>query len=98
MSALNSSPVIPRVDINSQLHSLPYIALHIWLQNSIPIADFPVNLFSEWVRMVPVLAQQVQIEAGCNDAFVPLKLVQTSLLELENFPRQILKSLRLKMR
>jgi hypothetical protein len=67
--------------INSELHNIPCLALHIWLQKSSRIGDFPVQLFADWVRMMPVLAQRVQIEAGRCDVSTLLKLIRNNLLE-----------------
>ncbi|KAH7355341.1 hypothetical protein BKA65DRAFT_373259, partial [Rhexocercosporidium sp. MPI-PUGE-AT-0058] len=63
------------VKINSRLNPLPYLALHIWMSKSMSMVDFPVNLFSDWLRMMPILAQRVQVETGLSGGFEPLKLV-----------------------
>jgi hypothetical protein len=81
LDSLNSTIAISLNNANSQLHNLPYLALHIWLQKSLRIADFPVQLFADWVRMMPVLAQRVQVEAGRCDVSTLLKLVRNNLLE-----------------
>lgn len=75
-----SSSKSHNIKIKSQLHSLPYLALHIWMNKSMSMNEFPIDLFSDWLRMVPVLAQRVQVETGFNSGFAPLKLVQSDLL------------------
>ncbi|KAH6719008.1 hypothetical protein BKA61DRAFT_429076, partial [Leptodontidium sp. MPI-SDFR-AT-0119] len=70
-----SSSKSHNIKIKSQLHSLPYLALHIWMNKSMSMNEFPIDLFSDWLRMVPVLAQRVQVETGFNSGFAPLKLV-----------------------
>lgn len=81
LDILNSTVAVSLNNVNSELHNIPCLALHIWLQKSIRIGDFPVQLFADWVRMMPVLAQRVQVEAGRCDVSTLLKLIRNNLLE-----------------
>jgi hypothetical protein len=76
----NSTIAFPLIN-DSKLHNLPCLDLQIWLQKSMRMADFPVQLFADWVRMMPVLAQHVQISTGHCDISMLLKLARDNLIE-----------------
>ncbi|PVH77505.1 hypothetical protein DL98DRAFT_423739 [Cadophora sp. DSE1049] len=50
--------------VSSELDVYPRIAITIRLQETLSQSDFSVGLFSEWIRMMPVLAKNVKVEAG----------------------------------
>jgi hypothetical protein len=58
----------------------PRLDLNIWLQKSMPLVDFPVEVFGDWLRTMPILAQRVQIDPGTISIFTLLKFIQSTLI------------------
>lgn len=58
----------------------PRLDLNIWLQKSMPLVDFPVEVFGDWLRTMPILAQRIQIDNGTINIFTLLKLIQSTLI------------------
>jgi len=54
--------------------------LNIWLERRTPLADFPIEAFGDWLRMMPVLAEQVRIDPGTIDICTLLKFIQKALI------------------
>jgi len=50
--------------VSSEVDMYPRIAITVRLQETLSQSDFSVDLFAEWIRMMPVLAENVKIEAG----------------------------------
>ncbi|KAG4438265.1 hypothetical protein IFR05_006247 [Cadophora sp. M221] len=50
--------------VSSDEEMYPRIAITIRLQETLASSDFSVDIFSEWIRMMPVLAESVKVEAG----------------------------------
>ncbi|KAK0106231.1 hypothetical protein ONS96_003873 [Cadophora gregata f. sp. sojae] len=50
--------------VSSEPDAYPRVAITIRLQETLSQSDLSVDLFSEWLRMMPVLAQSVKVEAG----------------------------------
>jgi len=58
----------------------PRLDLNIWLKKTTPLADFPIETFGNWLRMMPVLAEQVRIDPGTIDICTLLKFIQNVLI------------------
>jgi hypothetical protein len=58
----------------------PRLDLNIWLKKTTPLAEFPVETFGDWLRMMPVLAEQVRIGPGTIDICTLLKFIQNALI------------------
>lgn len=50
--------------VSSEVDMYQRIAITVRLQETLSQSDFSVDLFAEWIRMMPVLAENVKIEAG----------------------------------
>lgn len=48
----------------SDRETYPRIAITIRLKETLTLSDFSLDIFSDWVRLMPVLAEHVKIEAG----------------------------------
>jgi hypothetical protein len=70
----------PKSSTENLLGGHPRLDLNIWLQKSMPLVDFPVEVFGDWLRMMPILAQRVQIDTGTISIFTLLKLIQSTLI------------------
>jgi hypothetical protein len=85
----NTSSFIPgpssKVGTENFLSGHPRLDLNIWLQKSMPLVDFPVEVFGDWLRMMPILAQRVQIDPGTISIFTLLKFIQSTLIRQESF-------------
>jgi hypothetical protein len=44
------------------------------------MAEFPTRTFGDWLRMMPIPAQRVQIDPGAIDMCTLLKFIQQSLI------------------
>lgn len=54
----------PESSASPDLESCAKIIISIKLKETFTPLDFPVDLFGDWLQMMPVLAEQVRIEAG----------------------------------
>jgi hypothetical protein len=61
LSAQGSSPAS---SLSSEPQTCPRIAITIRLRETLAQSDLSVDLFADWVRVMPVLADHVKIEAG----------------------------------
>ncbi|KAL5323643.1 hypothetical protein ACEPPN_008183 [Leptodophora sp. 'Broadleaf-Isolate-01'] len=50
--------------VSSNVEMYPRIAITIRLQETLARSDFSADIFSDWIRMMPVLAESVKVEAG----------------------------------
>ncbi|KAE9382160.1 hypothetical protein N431DRAFT_321275, partial [Stipitochalara longipes BDJ] len=64
----------------SPKYTLPRLDLNIWLHKATRMAEFPTKTFGEWLRMMPIPAQRVQIDPGTIDMCTLLKFIQQSLI------------------
>ncbi|KAH8587443.1 hypothetical protein B0O99DRAFT_494001, partial [Bisporella sp. PMI_857] len=63
-SSLPASSASSTTSLNSQPLISPRIAISIRLKETLEISDFQTDSFADWLGMMPVLAEQVKIEAG----------------------------------
>ena len=58
----------------------PRLDLNIWLRKTTLLTDFPIEVFGDWLRMMPVLVEQVRIDPGTIDICNLLRFIQNALL------------------
>ncbi|KAG4437476.1 hypothetical protein IFR05_007031 [Cadophora sp. M221] len=72
---------IPDMSYNSDLQGLPRLAVNIWLQKRMSSVDLQVETMGDWIRMMPVLAQRVQIGSGAVDYCNLFRFIQETFLD-----------------
>jgi hypothetical protein len=80
----------PKASTENLLYGHPRLNLNIWLQKSMPLVDFPVEVFGDWLRMMPILAQRVQIDTGTISIFTSLELRHSKLIRLASLTQATL--------
>jgi hypothetical protein len=58
----------------------PRLDFNIRLNKTIRMAEFPIRTFGDWLRVMPIPAQRVQIDPGAIDMCTLLKFIQQSLI------------------
>lgn len=78
LGTLSSSAI--NLCLHPELTRLPQIVVNVWIQEQVRLGDIEVETFADWVRMVPILAERVQIDTGAVDYCRLLKFLQVNFL------------------